>query len=101
MPDNTIYKIMMQDVHLSDEELWKQFVAYCQQNNYTMAQSILLSNPGLQKKTMSAANLNHLTNNIYAMEEFYNDNPFDKEQVPVTSTQPTGQTSGQLWFKIV
>ena len=101
MPDNTIYKIMMQDVQLSDEALWKQFRTYCQQNNYTMAESILSSNPGLQKKIMSAANINHLTGNIYAMEELYQDNLFDKEQIPVTTEQPTTQTSGQLWFKIV
>ena len=101
MADNTIYKIMMQDAQLSDEALWQQFQAYCQQNNYTMAESILSSNSGLQKKIMSAANINLLTSNIYAMEELYENNPFTKEQIPVSTEQPTTQTSGKLWFQIV
>ena len=101
MPNNSIPKIMMQDIHLSDEELWQQFRTYCQQNNYTSAQAIVNSNPRLQKRMVSAANINLLTGNILSMENLYNANPFDKDRIPVDETEPTGQTAGQVWFQVI
>ena len=59
MPNNSIPKIMMQDTHLSDEELWQQFRTYCQQNNYTSAQAIVNSKKNDERSEYQSINGQH------------------------------------------
>ena len=93
---------MFENIHISDDTLYQQFLSYYNAGNYSDALTLLSSNAQLAKKITSATNLNLIISNITAMEQLYSDNStFQKEQIPVSTSQPTGQTSGQVWFQII
>lgn len=100
MADTT--KPMFENIHISDDTLYQQFLSYYSEGNYSDALNLLSSNAQLVKKITSATNINLIISNIMAMEQLYSDNStFQKEQIPVSASQPSGQKTGQVWFQII
>ena len=87
-----------QDIHLEDKELWMQFLEYYRKGNYSSALN-LLQNEQLTPKGLTAENLNKLTDFIVQVEGL-SDSSFKSNRIPCQLEQPSGQSSGEIWFRI-
>ena len=87
-----------QDIHLEDKELWVQFLEYYRNGNYSSALN-LLQNEQLAPKGLTAENLNELTDYIVQVEGL-SDSSFKSNRIPCQLEQPSGQSNGEIWFRI-
>lgn len=88
---------LLQDIHLSDEQLWTAFQFCWKQGNYIAAKTLLENNPQLITKYANADWYNALTALIYELEtypEFY------KNQIKV-SYLPPDLDEDEIYFEIV
>ena len=88
---------MFEEIHLSDKTLRTNYVNYWNNGDFNSAYS-LLSSSQLTNKLWTATVLNALTTSIVALEN--NDDPTFKEyRIQVSSSTPSGLSSGRLWFE--
>lgn len=87
-----------QDIHLEDKDEWAQFQSLYQAGSYTEAIA-LLKEAQLALKSLTAINLNTLTNFIVQVEGL-SDPSFKANKIPCQTTQPT-QNIGEVWFQII
>lgn len=87
-----------QDIHLEDKDKWTQFQTLYQVGSYTEAIA-LLKEAQLALKSLTATNLNTLTNFIVQVEGL-SDPSFKTNKIPCQTTQPT-QNIGEVWFQII
>ena len=89
---------LIQDIHLSDEELWKAFQKYWGENNYVAAINLLNRNQQLATKYVSAEWINSLTALVYQLE--LNEDPDLKKNKIKISYLPPALEVGQIYFQI-
>ena len=87
-----------QDIHLEDKDKWTQFQTLYQAGSYAEAIALLKENQ-LALKSLTATNLNTLTNFIVQIEEL-NDSNFKTDKIPCQTAQPS-QNIGEVWFQII
>lgn len=87
-----------QNMHLSDVELNKQFKQYMSAGNYDAALAIL-QNDQLTDKTVIAALFNYVTSRIIEVQST-SDPTFKQDRIVISTTPPSGMTSGQVYFKL-
>ena len=87
-----------QDIHLEDKDKWAQFQILYQAGSYAEAIALLKENQ-LASKSLTATNLNALTNFIVQVEGL-SDPSFKNNKIPCQTTQPT-QNIGEVWFQII
>lgn len=87
-----------QDIHLEDKNKWAQFQSLYQAGSYAEAIALLKENQ-LASKSLTATNLNALTNFIVQVEGL-SDPSFKTNKIPCQTTQPT-QNIGEVWFQII
>lgn len=89
---------LLQDIHLSDKELWSNFQVYWNGGNYVAAVNLLNANQQLVTKYVSADWLNGLTTLVYVLEN--NSDPIFKADRIVLSFIPPSLESGQVYFQL-
>lgn len=89
---------LLQDIHLSDEELWSNFQDYWDNGNYIAAVNLLNANQQLVTKYVSANWLNGLTTLVYILEN--NSDPMFKADRIMLSYIPPSLNTGQIFFQI-
>lgn len=89
---------LLQDIHLSDKELWSNFQVYWNGGNYVAAVNLLNANQQLVTKYVSADWLNGLTTLVYALEN-NSDSTFKADRI-VLSFIPPSLESGQVYFQL-
>ena len=87
----------VQDIQLTDKELWGQFQSLCQSGDYASALA-LLQNAQLINKALTADVLNALTDYIVQIENT-SDSSFKQDRIPCQTKQPT-QNTGEVWFEV-
>lgn len=87
-----------QNMHLADVELNKQFKQYMNAGQYDAAFTIL-QNDQLTDKTVIAALFNYVTSRIVAVQST-SDSAFKQDRIVVSTTPPSGITTGQVYFKL-
>lgn len=87
-----------QDIHLEDKDKWAQFQILYQAGSYAEAIALLKENQ-LALKSLTATNLNTLTNFIVQVEGL-SDPSFKANKIPCQTTQPI-QNIGEIWFQII
>lgn len=87
-----------QDIHLEDKDKWAQFQSLYQAGSYAEAIA-LLEETQLALKSLTATNLNDLTNFITQVEGL-NDPSFKTDKIPCQTAQPS-QNVGEVWFQII
>ena len=90
---------MLEEIHLSDNSLRNSFVNYWKTNDYADAVNIL-QNEQLNNKKLIAEIFNQITTDIVLLENNSDPN-FKKDKIIVSSSAPTGLSSGDLWFEEV
>lgn len=88
---------LLQDIHLSDENFWSDFLYYWNAQNYTRAINILQENQQLVTKYVSAEWLNALTAFVYQLETLPDN--LNKKQIIVSYLPPDLETGG-IWFQL-
>lgn len=63
--------MQFEDIHLSDAQLYTLFRQYYKNGAYQEALNVLAQNPQLDLKTITADNLNELSERVYGMENVY------------------------------
>ena len=86
-----------EDIHLSDQAKWRQFVELWQAGNVDAALN-LLTNASLSGKVVNAAALNAITNQIVSLEE-NDDASFKQDIIKVSPTPPVGIKQGEVYFE--
>ena len=89
---------LLQDIHLSDKELWSNFQDYWDSGNYVAAINLLNANQQLVTKYVSANWLNGLTALVYALEN--NSDPTFKADRILLSYIPPSLEIGQVYFQL-
>lgn len=87
-----------QDIQIADEKIRQQFIKYMTQGQYQQALSLLTGELG--PKTMSAKNLNDLTDYIVLVEKL-NDSNFKVDKIKVSVAPPEGMRTGQIYFELI
>lgn len=87
-------------MQLTDLEAYNQFKAYWAAQNYTDAISLLSQYPDLQYKISNASLFNSFFTNLTTLQN-NNDPTFKANRIPISNTEPTGQTTGQVWFQLI
>lgn len=87
-----------QDIHLADVDLNKQFKQYMSAGQYDMA-LIILQNDQLTDKIVIAALFNYVIGRIVEVQSI-SDIAFKQDKIVVSTTPPSGITSGQVYFKL-
>lgn len=89
---------MIEEIHLSDETLRESYISNWE-NSFSTAESIL-SNSQLNNKKMVAEVFNDITTNVLALEN-NSDPTFKSNRIIVSTSAPTGLSSGEIWFQKV
>ena len=89
---------LVQDIHISDVELWNTFEIYWNQGNYIAAVNLLNNNQQLVSKYVSAQWLNALTALVYQLEN-NSDDDFKADKIKISYVSPA-LTTGQIYFQI-
>lgn len=89
---------MIEEIHLSDETLRESYMSNWE-NSFSTAESIL-SNSQLNNKKMVAEVFNDITTNVLALEN-NSDPTFKSNRIIVSTSAPTGLSSGEIWFQKV
>ena len=87
-----------QDIHLTDETLWKQIIQLYKLGQYAQAIQTV-QNSSLAFKVANANSINTLTNLIVTVENL-SDPTFKQNTIPCQSAQPSSQNTGEVWFEI-
>lgn len=87
-----------QDIQIADEKIRQQFIKYMTEGQYQQALSLLTGELG--PKTMSAKNLNDLTDYIVLVEKL-NDSNFKADKIKVSAAPPEGMQAGQIYFELI
>lgn len=99
---NNLPKTMYEDIHISDNELYQSFLEDISNGNYSSALNILSTNDQLQKKAMSADNINLITSNLVYLQNLnYNNTGLQKDRIEVSTSPPASITSGTVWYQII
>ena len=88
--------ITAQDIQLSDLPGYNQFKQYWDNQDYVSAINAK-SGTGVLS---TSEHLDFLFQNIEELE-YHSDPTFKSDRIPLSSTQPTTQTTGQVWFQII
>ena len=89
---------LLQDIHLSDKELWSNFQVYWNEGNYVAAVNLLNANQQLVTKYVSANWLNGLTALVYLLEN--NSDPTFKADRINVSYVPSSLDTGEVYFEL-
>lgn len=89
---------MIEEIHLSDETLRESYISNWE-NSFSTAESIL-SNSQLNNKKMVAEVFNDITTDVLALEN-NSDPTFKSNRIIVSTSAPTGLSSGEIWFQKV
>lgn len=89
---------LVQDIHLSDVDLWGYFKKYWDDKNYVAALNLLNNNQQLLSKYLSADWLNALTSLVYELEN--NSDPEFKSDKIELSYIPPALESGGVYFQL-
>lgn len=89
---------MIEEIHLSDETLRESYISNWE-DSFSTAESIL-SNSQLNNKKMVAEVFNDITTNVLALEN-NSDPTFKSNRIIVSTSAPTGLSSGEIWFQKV
>lgn len=87
------------DIDANDAALVKQYQEAIQQGKTTTAATILAQISNARNKIITANDINTIVDTLYAVEQYFVDR-YSSTYV-VQAEQPTGQRSGDLWFKII
>lgn len=90
--------ILLQDIHLGDENFWGEFQYYWKNSNYRKALEVLTDNQQLVTKYVSADWLNSLTALVYQLE-ILPDN-LNKKQIKTSFYPPANLEVGDIWFQL-
>lgn len=88
----------LQDIHLTDVDLWTNFQTYWNAGNYALALSLLENNTQLATKYINANWVNNTTDSIVALENT-SDPTFKQDRIQVASTAPSLST-GEIYFQL-
>lgn len=88
---------MIEELHLSDMNLRNSYIQNWNSGNYNDCISIL-QNGQLNNKKLMAEIFNNITSAILDLEN-NSDPTFKSNKIIVSSTPPTGLSSGELWFE--
>lgn len=86
-----------QDIHLSDKSLLENFRGLWAQGDYSGAFAVLAQTQ-LDDKQIIADTLNYILRQTETLEQ-QKDPIFKQKKIQVTTTAPTGLSSGDIWFK--
>lgn len=89
---------LVQDIHLSDVELWEYFKKYWDDRNYVAALQLLNTNQKLLTKYLSAEWLNALTSLVYELEN-NSDPDFKADKIQLSYIPPALETGG-VYFQL-
>lgn len=91
---------MYQDVHLSDKNKWNNVQLYWSNDSYTqMLQA--LQDSALSQKIINAAMFSAICTELVRLQnQYFNDTTFKKDVIKVSTTPPSGLTTGQVYFKL-
>ena len=87
-----------QDIHISDADLWKQFLTLWGQGNYLSAIQILTDNPQLQTKYMGSPIINFLHDELSTLHT-NQDLSFKADKIQVATQAPV-LSAGEVYFQI-
>ena len=87
---------MIEEIHLSDVNLRNNYVSNWE-SDFDAAKAIL-QNEQLNNKKFIASIFNFITSKIVILEN-NSDPTFKSNKIIVSSTPPTGLSSGELWFE--
>lgn len=89
---------MIQEIHLSDETLRENYMSSWE-SNFSQATTIL-NNSQLNNKKMVAEVFNNITSYILTLEN-NSDPTFKSNRIIVSTSAPSGLSSGSIWFQQV
>lgn len=98
-PENIQTFQTLMDVTASDGEIIKRFQEAMENGDLASARDIFQEIPNGDSKIINAELLNTMNDTIVALERYYK-NTFSNGYV-ISETQPTSQTAGDYWFKII
>lgn len=78
-PDSVQSLISYLDIQPSDLPLYTTYIQYIYNGDYASAQTTLSQIPNFQSKTLTAQNLNQLTDTIMALQTLYNSSEFQSQ----------------------
>ena len=88
-----------QDIHISDVDLWKQFLTLWGQGDYPSAIQILTDNPQLQTKYMGSSIINFLHDELTTLQQTSQDPSFKADKIQVATQAPV-LNAGEVYFQI-
>lgn len=88
---------LLQDIHITDKNNWKDFLSYWKSGKYPKAKQLLENTEELSTKYVDAEWFNSLTDFIYGLEILPNN--FTKKKI-VVSYLPPDLEVGDIWFQL-
>ena len=88
---------MIEELHLSDENLRENYIQNWKSGNYSNCISIL-QNEQLNNKKLIAEVFNIITSAILALEN-NSDPTFKEDKIILSPNAPSGLSSGSVWFE--
>ena len=91
---------MYQDIHLSDKQRWNEIQSDWANGAYS-SMLTKLQNVNLAEKVIDADMFSSICDAILALEnQYFDDVEFKKNLIKVSTTPPSGLSTGQVYFKI-